>query len=72
MNELDTKKGFTMEWIEFGGDMNASLALCGQVAGRIDSVRPVKEIIEEVAADFFEVLDRTASRYLADAPAGNQ
>ncbi len=23
MNELDTKKGFTMEWIEFGGDMNA-------------------------------------------------
>jgi LPXTG-motif cell wall-anchored protein len=23
MNELDTKKGFTMEWLEFGGDMNA-------------------------------------------------
>ncbi len=23
MNELDTKKGFTMEWIEFGGDLNA-------------------------------------------------
>ncbi len=23
MNELDTKKGFTMEWIEFGGDINA-------------------------------------------------
>jgi len=55
----------------FGGDMNASLALCGQVAGRIDSVRPVKEIIEEVAADFFEVLDKTARRYLADAPAGD-
>jgi len=23
VNELDTKKGFTMEWIEFGGDLNA-------------------------------------------------
>ena len=23
MNELDTKKGFTMEWMEFGGDVNA-------------------------------------------------
>jgi enoyl-[acyl-carrier protein] reductase II len=51
----------------FGGDMNASIALCGQVAGRIDSVRPVKEIIEEVAAGFFEVLESTARRYLADA-----
>ena len=23
MNELDTKKGFAMEWMEFGGDLNA-------------------------------------------------
>jgi len=23
VNVLDTKKGFTMEWIEFGGDLNA-------------------------------------------------
>jgi len=23
VNELDTKKGFTMEWLDFGGDMNA-------------------------------------------------
>ena len=23
VNELDTKKGFTMEWMEFGGDINA-------------------------------------------------
>jgi len=23
VNELDTKKGFTMEWIEFGSDVNA-------------------------------------------------
>ena len=48
----------------FGGDMNASLALCGQVAGRIDSVRPVAEVIEEVSREFFEVLDLTARQYL--------
>jgi enoyl-[acyl-carrier protein] reductase II len=29
----------------FGGDMEASIALTGQVAGRITSVRPVREII---------------------------
>ena len=23
MNQLDTKKEFAMEWIEFGGDVNA-------------------------------------------------
>ena len=31
MNELDTKKGFTMEWLEFGGDINA-MALVVAVA----------------------------------------
>ena len=34
----------------FGGDMEASIALTGQVAGRIDSVRPVAEIIAEADA----------------------
>jgi enoyl-[acyl-carrier protein] reductase II len=36
----------------FGGDMEASIALSGQVAGRINAVRPVKEIIDEMVADF--------------------
>ena len=31
MNELDTKKGFMMEWIEFGGDINA-MAIVAAVA----------------------------------------
>jgi len=39
----------------FGGDMEASLALTGQVAGRIESVRPVKEIIEESIAEFHDI-----------------
>ncbi|MFN9358091.1 MAG: NAD(P)H-dependent flavin oxidoreductase, partial [Alphaproteobacteria bacterium] len=31
----------------FGGDMEASIALTGQVAGRIDSIKPVKQVIDE-------------------------
>jgi enoyl-[acyl-carrier protein] reductase II len=31
----------------FGGDMEAAVALGGQVAGRIDEVRPVADIIRE-------------------------
>ena len=48
----------------FGGDMNAAIALSGQLAGRIESVRPVADIIRETAKDFFEVLDGVADRYL--------
>ena len=36
----------------FGGDMEAAIALSGQVAGRIDSVRPVADIINETINDF--------------------
>jgi enoyl-[acyl-carrier protein] reductase II len=36
----------------FGGDMEASIALCGQVAGRIDSVAPVKEILDAIMAEY--------------------
>src|ERR671920_338986 len=36
--------GRAME-LYFGGDMNASLALAGEVVGRIESVRPVAEIV---------------------------
>ena len=50
----------------FGGDMNASLALCGQVAGRIDSVRPVADVIRETARDCVAVLEGLARRYSAD------
>ena len=36
----------------FGGDMEASIALSGQVAGRIDSVKPVRQIIDETVSEF--------------------
>jgi enoyl-[acyl-carrier protein] reductase II len=36
----------------FGGDMNAAIALSGQVAGRIDAVRPVADIIADTIREF--------------------
>ncbi|MEN9646354.1 MAG: hypothetical protein RL238_3023 [Actinomycetota bacterium] len=36
----------------FGGDMEAAIALTGQVAGRIESVEPVASIIEGTVCDF--------------------
>jgi enoyl-[acyl-carrier protein] reductase II len=48
----------------FGGDMEAAIALTGQVCGRIDEVRPVKDIIEDVKREFFETVGAMAQRYL--------
>ena len=47
----------------FGGDMESSIALSGQVAGRIDSVKPVKQIIDETIAEFHEVVGRLGRQY---------
>ena len=48
----------------FGGDMEASIALTGQVCGRIDAVRPVAEIIGEVKREFFATVKAMSDRYL--------
>ena len=42
----------------FGGDLEAALALSGQVAGRIDAVRPVADVIRETAADCLALLEQ--------------
>lgn len=44
----------------FGGDMEAAIPLVGQVAGRIDAVRPVADIIADTVREFGEVVDRLA------------
>jgi len=36
----------------FGGDMEAAIALTGEVAGRIDAVRPVADIIGDTITEF--------------------
>lgn len=44
--------------VYFGGNLEAGIALTGQVAGRIKSVRPIADILEETMAEFY----RTAGR----------
>lgn len=47
----------------FGGDMEASIALSGQVAGRIDQVKPVQQILDEMCSEFFECVGSLARNY---------
>jgi enoyl-[acyl-carrier protein] reductase II len=48
----------------FGGDMEAAIALAGQVMGRIDAVRPVADILGDMVAEFDRALADQADRYL--------
>jgi enoyl-[acyl-carrier protein] reductase II len=47
----------------FGGDMESSIALSGQVAGRIDSIKPVKQIIDETVTEFHATLAALGRKY---------
>jgi len=47
--------------VYFGGDLEAGLALSGQVAGRIDAVRPVADIIADTIRGFDETLAQLGS-----------
>jgi len=50
----------------FGGDMNAAIALSGQVAGRIESVETVADIIAGTVAEFAETVARLAEPMRSD------
>jgi len=47
----------------FGGDMEASIALGGQVVGRIDEVKPVAQILDETLAGFHDTVAAMARVY---------
>jgi enoyl-[acyl-carrier protein] reductase II len=47
----------------FGGDMEAAIALGGQVVGRIDAIKPVARIIEETITDFRRTIARLSTAY---------
>jgi enoyl-[acyl-carrier protein] reductase II len=49
----------------FGGDMEAAIALSGQVAGRIDTVEPVADIVTRCATDCLAIIATLADRYPA-------
>jgi enoyl-[acyl-carrier protein] reductase II len=50
----------------FGGDLSKGLPFGGQVAGRIDAVRPVAEVIQECADDCLRVIADLARAYPSD------
>ena len=65
---FDTDRNAMVEFLTtndlyFGGDMEASIALCGQVAGRIDEVRPVAAILRECAEECLAVIADLSERY---------
>lgn len=50
------------EDLYFRGNMDAAIALSGQVVGRINKIRTVEEIISETVAEFTETIDRLGTR----------
>ncbi len=49
----------------FGGDMEAAIALTGQVAGRIEHIMPVGEIVSSTIEEFHATLGEAARRYVS-------
>jgi enoyl-[acyl-carrier protein] reductase II len=47
----------------FEGKLDVSIALAGQVAGRIDAVRPVREILHGIAEEFHATCAALAARH---------
>ena len=52
----------------FGGDMEAAIALGGQVVGRIDAIKPVAQILEETIAGFRATIERLSTSYRNGTP----
>ena len=48
----------------YGCDMQAAIPLSGQVSGRIDSIKPVKDILHETRDEFFTTLSALSKQYL--------
>jgi enoyl-[acyl-carrier protein] reductase II len=61
-NNAMTLFGQAMD-LYFGGDMEAAIALSGEVAGRIDTIEPVSRIIRECADDCLSIISALAKRY---------
>ena len=62
--EVNAMQSFgTATDLYFGGDMNASIALTGQVCGRIDAVRSVADIIADIRSEFFATVGSLQQQY---------
>lgn len=49
--------------VYFRGEVDKGIALTGQVAGRIDAVRPVASILEDTVREFFATVGRLSETY---------
>ena len=58
MTEFGTAKD-----LYFDGDMEAAIPLSGQVAGRIDSIKPVIDIIRETHSEFMKIIADLYKQY---------
>ena len=72
--ERETEKNVMSEFgtamdLYFGGDMEASIALSGQVCGRIEEVKPVEKVIRETTEEFFAIMAELSARYVPQAEA---
>lgn len=47
----------------FGGNMEAAIPLTGQVCGRIDEIKPAKQVIDETVAEFEQIMKSLANQY---------
>jgi enoyl-[acyl-carrier protein] reductase II len=60
--DIRTEFGRALD-LYFGGDMESSIALSGQVAGRIEAIKPVAQIIDELMSEFYATLDALSNKY---------
>jgi enoyl-[acyl-carrier protein] reductase II len=54
--------------VYFEGEIEAGVALSGQVAGRIEAVRPVADIIDDTVRGFFESVEALSRAYGSSGP----
>lgn len=52
-----------LQELYFGGNMEAAIPLCGQVAGRIDSIKSAREVVEETVAEFQQIMSSLCGAY---------
>ncbi len=52
-----------LQELYFNGDMEAAIPLTGQVCGRIDAIKSVKDIIDETISEFEAIMKNMAQQY---------
>lgn len=63
-DQLPENTLWRIQELYFGGDLNASVAIAGQSAGLIHSMESAASIIERTVAEFFEIQQVAAKRFV--------